>query len=132
MTMYIRNDGGRKAAGFKGNRDCGIRAVAIACEIPYKEAQRLLREYSRKGRLGSGAIARGIYKEDMSAALASLGWSWRPAPKLEGRKARYGDLPPQGRYIARMARHYAAVLDGDLHDDWNSSSKMVYGYWAKD
>ena len=128
--MYQYSDGGRIDAGFKGKSDCGIRAVSIACDIGYKEARKLLKEYAKRGKQGNGQIARGIYKEDMDAALGSLGWRWFPAPKFEGRKARYGDLP-QGRYIVRMARHYAAVIDGVLLDAWDSSEKMVYGYWGK-
>ena len=127
---YVKNDGGRADAGMRGKSDCGIRAVSIACQLPYKDAQKLLREYSRRGKMGNGTISRGVYKEDMDAALRSLGWEWKKAPRLEGRKARYHDLP-QGRHIARMAKHYAAIIDGDLHDDWDSSHKMVYGYWSK-
>lgn len=128
--MYKYDDGGRSEAGMKSLSDCGIRAVAIACGMDYQAARKLLKEYAAKGRQGNRAISRGIYKEDMEAALNSIGWKWYPAPKLAGRKARYSDLP-KGRYIARMARHYAAVIDGELRDSWDSSGKMVYGYWGK-
>jgi hypothetical protein len=99
--------------------------------MDYKAARKLLREYSNKGRLGSRAISRGIYKEDMTAALKSIKWEWRPAPRFEGRKARFSDLP-KGRVIARMAHHFAAVIDGELMDVFDSSGKMVYGYWVKE
>ena len=128
--MYKYSDGGRADAGFKGKYDCGIRAVAIACELSYKDAQKVLREAAKKGKQGNGSISAGLYKEDMNSALQSLGWEWVSAPKFEGRKARYSDLPA-GRHIARMARHYAAVIDGVLIDAWDSSGKMVYGYWSK-
>lgn len=132
IRMYQFNDGGRAAAGYKGKSgDCGVRAMSIACEMDYKAARKLLKEYSARGKLGSKAIASGIYKEDMDAALRSIGWAWVSAPKFEGRKARYADLP-KGRHIAQMARHYAAVVDGVLLDSWDSSSKMVYGYWTKE
>jgi len=127
--MYQYTDGGREAAGFKGKSDCGVRAVAVATGMPYKDARRLLREVSNKGKLGSRAIARGIWKEDMTEALRTLGWVWVSAPKFEGRKARYTDIP--GTAILRMARHYAAVVEGVLMDSWDSSEKMVYGYWKK-
>jgi hypothetical protein len=130
MKKYTYDDGGREAAGLKTKTDCGIRAVAIACELSYADARARLKDASALGKMGSRAIARGIYKEDMTAALKKLGWVWRSAPKLEGRKARFSDLP-KGRLIARMAQHYAAVIDGQLHDTWDSSKKMVYGYWEK-
>ncbi len=128
--MYKFNDGGKSATTLKGNSDCGVRAVAIACQLDYMTARHLLKEFSNKGKLGSRAISSGIYKEDMSETLSSLGWTWKSAPKFEGRKARYSDLP-SGRHIARMSKHYAAVVDGVLHDSWDSSEKMVYGYWSK-
>jgi len=128
---YRYNDGGRSEAGFKGESDCGIRAVSIACDMTYKAARKLLQEHARKGKQGNGTISAGIYREDMDAALSSIGWVWVSAPKLTGRKARYHDLPATGIHIARMAKHYAAVVHGDLYDAWNSSEKMVYGYWTK-
>ena len=65
---YIYTDGGRSEAGLKTKTDCGIRAMAIACNIPYTEARKALKEASKNGKMGSAAIARGIYKEDMEAA----------------------------------------------------------------
>lgn len=127
---YKYDDGGRVAAGFKSKNDCGIRAVAIACDITYQEARKLLKEHAKKGKQGNGQIANGIWKEDMDSALKSLGWVRFSAPKFEGRKARYTDMPP-GRHIVQMAKHYAAVVDGTLLDAWDSSNKMVYGYWTK-
>lgn len=129
--MYKYNDGGRTEAGFKSEHDCGIRAVAIACELSYNEARALLKRSSKLGKMGSGQISKGIYKEDMTHALRTIGWRWCPAPKFEGRKARYSDLP-KGRVIARMAKHYVAVVNGEIHDTWDSSQKMVYGYWSCD
>lgn len=128
--MFVVDDGGRQAAGFKGKSDdCAVRAVAIAAEMPYRDAQRLIKDFAAKGKQGNRAIARGVYKEDLDAAMRSIGWVWRKAPVFEGRKARYSDIP--GIAILRMARHYAAVVNGELHDSWDSSQKMVYGYWTK-
>ena len=126
---FVYNDGGRDAAGFKGKSDCGVRAVAIACNLSYADARKLLKEYAKRGKQGNGAISKGIYKEDIDAALRSIGWKWCKAPKYTGRKAKAKDL--HGTVIARMAHHYAAVIDGVVHDSWDSSNKMVYGYWSK-
>jgi len=126
---YQYTDGGRVEAGFKSLGDCGIRAVAVACEMSYQDARKLLKEYANKGRQGSRAISHGIYKNDMDAALRSIGWQWNQAPKFKGRKARYSDIP--GRAILRMAKHFSVVIDGTLYDSWDSSHKMVYGYWSK-
>lgn len=127
--MYVYSDGGREEAGFKSKSDCGIRAFAIALDLSYNDSRKALKKAAKAVVRGSGAIANGIYKEDMAAALAEFGWVWHSAPKFEGRKARYYDIP--GKAILQMAGHYAAVVDGVLYDSWDSSNKMVYGYWAK-
>lgn len=128
---YVYNDGGRADAGLKTQTDCGIRAVSIACGISYSESRAMLKTASKNGKLGSRAIARGIYKEDLSSALEELGWHWKSAPKISGRKARCSDFSSEGTIIARQARHFVAVIDGVPHDTWDSSEKMVYGYWQK-
>jgi hypothetical protein len=36
--MWVADDGGRAATGFSGKTgDCVVRAIAIACELPYAE-----------------------------------------------------------------------------------------------
>lgn len=129
-SNYIYNDGGCSAAGFKTTTDCGIRALAIACELSYQDARKILKKAAKSGKMGNGQIAKGIYTEDFNSALESLGWKKVSAPKFTGRKARCDDLP-KGRVIANMARHFAAVIDGRIHDTWDSSEKMVYNYWIK-
>jgi hypothetical protein len=130
MGYFIENDGGKKKAGFKTLNDCGIRAVAIANDISYNESRKILKTAMKKGKQGNGQISHGIYKEDMNSALKNLGWKWQSSPHIEGRKAKYHDLP-KGRVIARMAKHFVAVIDGHIHDTWDCSEKMVYGYWVK-
>lgn len=128
--MYRYSDGGRKESGVKGiGKDCAVRAVAIAVGMDYKEAKKIIKDFSANGKCGSAAISRGVYKDDLDAALRSLGWEWHKAPKFNGRKARYRDIP--GTAIVRMSKHFAAVVDGVLLDSWDSSKKMVYGYWSK-
>ena len=129
MSM-VYNDGGREAAGFRGKTgDCAVRAMAIALELPYADVYRELAQANKdSGRKKS--VRHGVMREVLEEVLARYGWKWHSAPKFEGRRARYDDLP-LGRYIARMSRHYAAVIDGQLHDSWDSRRKMVYGYWFK-
>lgn len=128
--MFVYDDGGRLESGLKGRSgDCAVRAVSVATGMNYKDARLLIKEFAAKGKQGNKAIANGVYKEDLNAALESIGWEWRSAPKFEGRKAKYTDI--SGVAILRMARHFAAVVNGELRDTWDSSEKMVYGYWVK-
>ena len=124
------NDGGRKAAGFKGRvGDCGARALAIAFNIDYVTAYKLVA--TANSNMGYAHSARnGVSKDVYSQILSTLNWSWHPAPKFAGRKAKCSDMP-KGVVIARQAHHFVAVIDGIPNDTWDSSNKMVYGYWAR-
>lgn len=127
---YKYNDGGRKAAGYKGVAgDCGARAMAIALQLDYKAVYKELSQANEdNGR--SRSARNGIMKDTLTEVLKRHGWIWMKAPTFEGRKARCSDMP-LGRVIAKQARHFVAVIDGVAHDNWNSSARMVYGYWAK-
>ena len=127
---YHYNDGGREASGRKGSAsDCVCRAIAIAMERPYDEVYRELAQ-ANKAAGGKRTAREGLMRDVYEAYLNQYGWVWHSTPKCEGRKARYIDLPV-GRVIARMSRHVAAVIDGEVHDTWDSRHRAVYGYCAK-
>jgi len=130
MTTYVYNDGGRSEAGYKGEAgDCAARAMAIALDLPYREVYTELARANKE--FGFARSARnGIFKEVFETVLERHGWYWHKAPQFEGRRARASDMP-EGVVIARMAGHYCAVIDGMIHDNWDCSRKMVYGYWAQ-
>ena len=127
---YQHNDGGRKAAGFRGTAgDCGARAMAIALGLDYKAAYKeLAQANSDNGRAKSAR--NGINKETYSEVLERHGWEWVKAPVFQGRRARCSDMP-KGMVIARQAHHFVAVLDGVAIDSWDCTKRMVYGYWVK-
>jgi hypothetical protein len=124
------NDGGRKAAGFKGTAgDCGARAMAIALGLEYGAVYKELAQANADN--GRAKSARnGMMKDVYAEVLKRYGWVWCKAPQFAGRKALCSDMPA-GVVIARQARHFVAVIDGVAHDAWDSTHKMVYGYWAK-
>jgi hypothetical protein len=126
---YIYCDGGR-SQHFKGTAsDCAARAMAIALDLDYMDCYRELAEQNQKS-TGKRSARGGIYRKDLDAILRNHGWEWRVAPQFEGRKARASDMPT-GPVVARMARHFAAIIDGVPHDIFDSSDKMIYGYWIK-
>jgi hypothetical protein len=127
---YQYNDGGRKAAGFKGIAgDCVVRAISIALNLDYKTTYKQLAQANKD--YGNEKSARnGLSKKVYSPFLTQHGWVWRSAPKFDGRKARCADMP-KGIVIARQAHHLVAVIDGVPNDIGDLSHKMVYGYWAK-
>ena len=119
--MHIYNDANTIR---KGNSYCGVRALSIATGLDWLATERTLKPFV------SSPLSTGILKKEYEACLNYLGWFWVQAPKFEGRKAKAHDLP-KGIYIASQAKHFVCVVDGDCHDTWDSTQKMVYGYWAK-
>ena len=136
------NDGGRADAGYTGTTgDCACRAIAIATGKPYQEVYDLINEYGqterRSKRKSKKSTARGgVFMATMKRIMASLGWEWK-ATMLVGSGCKVHlkkDELPEGRIIARVSRHYVAVVDGvvnDNHDSSRGGTRCVYGYWYK-
>lgn len=140
---FTYNDGGRAAAGFKGEAgDCVCRAIAIATERPYREVYDALasgrgnqRASSRSGKKPRSArdgirTQRKWFKDYM----ASLGFQWTPTMQIgSGCKVHLrADELPAGRLVVEVSRHSVAVIDGvahDTHDPTRDGTRCVYGYW---
>ncbi len=148
MNMkHIYNDGGRAAAGLKGHsRDCVARAVAIVSGIPYLTVHAALaagNETQRKGKRPSRAHGkftadRGINtnRKWFKDYMGSLGFEFVACMAIgSGCKVHMRpDELPKGKIIARVSKHFAAVIDGVLHDTHDCTRKgerCVYGYWRK-
>lgn len=147
---FVYDDGGRKAAGFRGEAgDCVCRAVAIATGRQYREVydelhglcaaerptrRETLREYAT-GRRRRSSPRLGVAKRTTRQYLASLGWRWVPTMGIgTGCRVhlRGGELP-DGRVIVKLSGHVAAVIDGVLRDAYDCSrggTRCVYGYWT--
>lgn len=150
---FIRDDGGRSAAGFKGHAgDCVARAIAIASGQAYADVYAALSHGAGRERKSRGATARnGIFtgRKWFKAYMVSLGFEWVPTMRV-GQGCRVhlvaGELPP-GRLVVSVSRHYTAVIDGvirDTHDPQRTTvwydqagnvvrraERCVYGYWTR-
>lgn len=139
---WVYDDGGRAAAGFKGTTgDCVCRAIAIATQRPYKEVYDLINEFgkaerSSKRRSGKSSARTGVYKSTVRKIMEHLGWKWTPTMQI-GTGCRVhlkADELPGGRIIVALSGHEAAVIDGVLHDTYDSSrgeTRCVYGYYSE-
>jgi len=136
------NDGGRAAAGYRGKaRDCACRAIAIAAEIPYAEAYSLINAKGKqdrcsKRRNGKSSAGTGVFKPTMHRIMESLGWVWEPCMEIgSGCKIHLrAEELPRGRIIVSLSRHFAAVIDGVIHDTHDCSrdgTRCVYGFYFK-
>lgn len=146
--QFIFNDGGRKLAGRRGDAgDCLVRAIAIVTERPYQDVYDTVNSFSteekyRRGRIGflaatgRGSSARtGVYKTTAKQIMAHFGLAWHPTMHF-GKGCTVHMRPeelPIGRIIVNVSKHFAAVIDGVLHDTHDCSRKgkrCVYGYWT--
>jgi hypothetical protein len=159
MTIpFIMDDGGRVAAGFKGSTgDCVTRAIAIASQRPYREIyDRIQREKNgeRKPKRGRGSNARtGVLTKRtwFKRYMTELGFEWVSCMGIGTGCTVHltANELPTGRIVVALSRHYAAVINGVLHDSYNSGeerhetgmkdgepyskswARCVYGYWIK-
>lgn len=127
---YVRDDGGRAAAGHRGKTgDCVIRAISIAAGLPYQKV------YDDIHALYGGATE-GVPRKVYEPYIVSLGFRWVPTMEIGGGckvHLRPEELPP-GRLIVRVTRHLCAVIDGTIHDIYDPSrdgKRCVYGYFIK-
>lgn len=136
---FVYNDGGRKAAGYKGRTgDCVVRAIAIATGLLYQTVYDGINEAARGERRGTRkrGISRagtGVYNRTTKKYLASVGWTWVPTMHI-GSGCRVhltdGELP-SGRLIVSVSKHLTAVIDGvihDTHDPQRAGGDIIYHY----
>lgn len=152
---WIYNDGGRAEAGYKGlTGDCVCRAIAIAAERPYQEVYDLINEYAKQERTGKrkkdiSNARTGVYKTTIRKVMAHYNFKWVPTMLIgQGCKVHLiADELPAGRLVVSISGHEVAVIDGVIHDTYNSSIKQyydedgnlitndrrcVYGYYVKE
>ena len=135
---FMFDDGGRAEAGYLGTcGDCVVRAIAIATMRPYQEVYDALnllaqRERRIKGRRSNSHT--GVRRSTCDPYMRGVGWTWTPTMKIgQGCQVhlRAAELP-SGRLIVSLSKHWAAVIDGcvhDLSDPSRDGLRCVYGYW---
>lgn len=150
--QFVRNDGGRAAAGFKGKTgDCVTRAIAIATGKPYREVYDALNQMGKSERIGvrkrgTSSSRDGVYKQTFRRYLKSLGWTWTPTMHIGSGCTVHlvaGELP-MGRLIVSVSRHLTVVIDHVIHDTFDPqrtilitengiqriTHRCVYGYFS--
>ena len=144
MIPFVYDDGGRAAAGFKGDAgDCVTRAIAIVTGRNYRQVYDDLFELGRRryaGQLTGADITRrasprnGVDPAVYRRYLDTLGLHWTPTMFIgQGTKVHLrADELPDGRLVVRCSKHVTAVIDGVLHDTYDCSregTRAVYGHW---
>ena len=86
--VFVFDDGGRIAAGYKGKTvDCVTRSIAIASGLSYQYVYDLINdsgktEHIGKRKRGKSNARTGVYKTTIRTLLASLGWKWTPTMQI--------------------------------------------------
>jgi hypothetical protein len=139
---FVEDDGGRGAAGYgEASGDCVARAITIATGKPYGEVFEALKaaHASYVKRLGPGSyeerrrsepIHNGCNEKVYGRYLRSLGWQYTRIK--EHLCLRAGGLP-SGRLIVSLNGHLVALIDGVIHDTYDSGGtgkRPVGGYWC--
>jgi hypothetical protein len=141
MTTLI-TDGGRADAGFRGETgDCGCRAVAIATGRPYQEIYDAIIEEAAKERITKRKRRRshprtGVWPATLGRVLFRYQFKWVATMGIgTGCKVHLrSDELPSGRIVARVSKHYVAVVDGVIQDSFDPTrdgKRCVYGYWIE-
>lgn len=137
---FVETDGGRAAAGYKGQAgDCAVRALAIVTGKPYAEIYDLVAKHCKnekpsKTRRGKSSARNGVHRVTFDKVAAELGLVWHSTMKV-GQGVRVhvrADELPRGRMVLNLSRHYAAYIDGAVHDNHDprrGGKRAVYGYW---
>lgn len=142
---YKYDDGGRKAAGFKGTSgDCVCRAIAIATGIPYQHVyDRLAKgnETQRKTKRSHRHTGKRTAQHGISTKrkwfkdyMIELGFEWVATMGIgTGCKMHLcKEELPVGILVVSVSRHMTCVIDGIIHDTYDPSrggTRCVYGYW---
>lgn len=101
--------------------DCTVKAIAIACDKPYRMVHAMLKEEGRKDR-------RGCFQPEQFRTINRLGYK---LTRVEGEAPfRFGGtvttlpkrLPSKGNYIAYVRGHIIAVKDGKI-EDWTEGRR---------
>jgi hypothetical protein len=146
LCRYVYDDGGQGRINRGGG--CVPRAIAIATGRPYREVyealtaathkyvrrwpRSLVAGWIRRSRDGRGFDPNyGCYDKIWQPYLESLGWQ-HTSTKDQKVRLRADELPP-GRLVVRVHQHLVAVIDGVIHDTFDSGQKghrPVRGYYA--
>ncbi len=134
---FIRDDGGRAAAGFKGTAgDCVARSIAIVSGRPYAEvyaalatgtgSQRATRRTGKRAKSARNGV--NVRRKWFRDYMASLGFRWVPTMHIgSGCKVHLDAAElPAGRLVVAVSGHYTAMVDGVIHDNHDPRREPSY------
>lgn len=119
---FVKTSGGKEEAGYgTEDKDCSVRAWAIAKNIPYAQAHA---EFKAAGRPDSGGTS-------VSTSIAVMGAPTKSFLRHERPTVRKLMLIAQDKtVIVHIEKHAFCVKKGSQMDLWvNNAGKSVHRYW---
>jgi len=112
--------------------NCVPKALTALTGEPYKQVDDYLKARGRKK-------GKGTPRKASVAFLQDRGFTQLPTPSLTKRYyggvvrkmkvASFAKAFPKGKFVVYVRGHVVAVIDGQILDDWNSSSRVVKDAW---
>ena len=110
--------------------DCQIRAIAKTLNKTWLEVFDIITPICREQQ------TMDIFSCDLKktkAAMAKLGFEYIGVSNKKGSKRptvkSFARAHNEGRYIATVAHHVVAIVDGYYYDTWDSGACSLYGYY---
>ena len=135
LLPYVYDDGGRSNY-FKAKNvnDCVCRAVSIVTGGDYREVYDQIRFYTGDSP-GRGVRVRSQAFKNL---MVSLGFKFGVVSYDNLARLRMGEIPNKGRLVCCTKSHAIAVIDGVVHDTydsrfnkWGKPTTILY-YWRYD
>jgi hypothetical protein len=119
---------GGKPDNVRGNNDCSVRALAIFLDVPYLEAEALIKAHCVYSPTG------GCNTYHLHRLLRSLGLVYtEKAVRLTSRNPQ--ERLPKQRAILVFSGHVAAYEAGVVYDSYtttiNRGQKQTHGWWTQ-
>ena len=121
--------------------DCRIRAIAVACEIPYNQVVQELADIQIETGYDQTS------NQGLDILLKRHGWAKRKQPRKwdntkytgkefckaqQGWREEHDGIVLADRIVANIGGHHiVAIVDGKVWDIWNSTSGTIGNYWTK-
>lgn len=125
MEFHFNTGGREKYYKQVYVRDCATRALAIANNLDYKVAYKLMWKYQ------NGTPRNGVSTKSTNRCLSDIGWDYHD---IKSEHIKINEFKfPNGIIICRIKGHVTTIINGIINDTWNCSKKNpeIVGYWIK-
>lgn len=132
LPFQVSDAGRAQSRRPRQANDCTVRALALACGMPYDEAYAIL---AAAGRSSGGRFQFSRWLK--SAGCPGFSFAWQGFPAVRGQRRMnpyaFAGSHPEGRFILKTAHHVLPCIRGVLMDTHApASGRCVYGAWRVD